>query len=184
MKKRFLIVDTETTGLSPRLHQVLTVGLLLVEFGEESYDIVDERHIFVEYTGTTVDPRAMSIHGIDLKEHNLMAVSESEACRRILHFLETHGFSFDSVVGHNICFDFGFLRKMFERNDCDFCLDEEYIDTMYFWRRLQGQGKVPDFMRSRLRDLAEYFKLDYERAHDALEDCKITAEVFWRMNLL
>ncbi len=173
---RCLFLDCETTGLSPSRHQVLTIGLLLVDFSN-GFEVVNEEYIFVKHDSYDVSSVALKVNGIDLDLHE--GVSPDEACVRILEFLREN--EFDKVVGHNIGFDFGFLRKLFFEYGFKFDLDRDYSDTMFLWRGLQADGLIPRNYRARLKDIAEYFEVDYSSAHDALADCYITASVFERM---
>lgn len=177
---RCLILDCETTGLNPNFNQVLTIGLLLVDFSEGGFEVVDEKHIFVKHENYDFSSAALSVNGIDLESHD--GVAPDEAVVQVLEFLKDK--KIDKVVGHNVGFDFGFLRKLFFDSGFDFELDREYLDTMFVWRTLQREGKVPGFYRSRLKDLAGFFEVDYSSAHDALADCYITASVLGKMLVL
>lgn len=176
-----LVIDTETTGLSPRFNKTLTVGMLLVDVEKDFLKILKENHIFVKHDNYNISSGAMKVNGIDLVEHDKVAITPPKACNKINDFVDKNGLFQTMIVGHNFCFDRGFLTSLFEQGKMNSNLHDEHEDTRFIWKRLQNQGKIPCDLRARLGDIATYFNIDYTKAHDALADCKITAEVYHRM---
>jgi DNA polymerase III alpha subunit (gram-positive type) len=78
-------------------------------------------------------------------------------------------------------FDIRFLRELYRKAEEEFSLNLEVIDTRELWIRLRNRGRVPSHLKGSLRVVAEYFEIDYENAHDALIDCQITAQVFYKI---
>ena len=181
-----LVIDTETTGLSPRFHKTLTVGMLLIDVENGFLDILDSNHIFVRHEHYNPTPEAMAISKIDLEKHHKIAIPPTKACTQINHFIERNGLHDTTLVGHNYQFDKGFLGALFNQGDTISKLHWRYDDTMWLWRNLQKAGSVPSDLRANLQTLADFFKIDYTRAHDALADCHITAKkrFFSNHNLL
>lgn len=67
---------------------------------------------------------------------------------------------------------------LFDQGEQNHKFHHETEDTMFIWRKLQNQGKIPSQMDSKLGTVAGHFGIDYEKAHDALADCHITAQVY------
>lgn len=176
-----LIIDTETTGLSPNFNKTLTVGLLLINLEKQNLKIVDEAHIFVKHERYNSNTEAMKINKIDIEKHNLYAVPPSKACKQINSFIEKNSLHEIPIVGHNIHFDRGFLRALFKQGETESLICEECEDTIKIWRELQKQEIIPSHLRATLGHLAEYFDIDYEKSHDALADCYITAKAYHKM---
>lgn len=176
-----LVIDTETTGLSPRFNKTLTVGLLLIDVQKTHLNILDKNHIFIKHNNYNSTKEAMKVNKINLEEHNLHAIPPGKACKKINSFLDKNELHQTTLVGHNFHFDRGFLNALFEQGETSqkFCHEQE--DTMQIWRKLQTKRIVPSHLRANLGTLAEYFNIDYEKAHDALADCQITAKVYWEM---
>jgi len=172
-----LIVDTETTGLSPRFHKTLTVGLLLVDIEKDYLDILDSDHIFIKHNNYNTSKKAMAINKIDLEKHNLHAVPPAKACDQINNFIEKNVLHETPLVGHNIAFDKSFLNSLFDQGETSHKFHHQSEDTMWMWRNLQRKNLVPDG-RSDLQTVANFFRIDYPKAHDALADCEITARVY------
>jgi len=172
-----LVIDTETTGLSPNINKTLTVGLLLIDVEKDFLDILDSNHIFVKHDKYNATKGAMSINKIDLIQHNQIAVEPAKACNQINSFIKKHVLHETPLVGHNIAFDRGFLNALFDQGETLHKFHHEHEDTMWMWRNLQKRNVVP-YGRANLQTVAGHFGIDYERAHDALADCEITAQVY------
>ena len=176
-----LVMDTETTGLSPRFNKTLTVGMLLVDVEKDFLKIIDENHIFVKHDTYSSNPSAMKVNGINLLEHDKIAVQPKTACNQINSFVEIHCLRNTNLVGHNFHFDRGFLNALFDQGESISKLSSEHEDTMRIWRNLKKEDKIPRDLRSNLGTIADYFDIDYTKAHDALADCHITARVYHQL---
>ena len=176
-----LVIDTETTGLSHRFNKTLTVGMLLVDVEKDHLDILNSNHIFIKHDKGSVSSGAMKVNGINLAEHNKIAIEEDEACEEVNKFIDKNKLHDTTLLGHNFHFDKGFLGALFQRVGTPPLLHHSHEDTMYIWRRLKQNGTIPFELRSNLGTIAEYFDIDYKKAHDALADCKITAKVYQKM---
>ena len=113
-----LVIDTETTGLSPRFHKTLTVGLLLIDVEKSHLNILDQNHIFIKHNHYNASKGAMSVNKIDLIQHNQIAVPPQKACNQINNFIEKNILHETPLVGHNIQFDRGFLNSLFDQATC------------------------------------------------------------------
>lgn len=60
-------------------------------------------------------------------------------------------------------------------NFLDFKFNNDFIDTLRISRRA-----LPDLKHHRLKDLNQYFELDFGRLHRAMADCHVTKSVFDR----
>lgn len=176
-----LIIDTETTGLSPRFNKTLTVGLLLIDTSSPELEVIDSAHVFVKHDRYNSNAQAMKVNKIDIEAHNKYAVHPQEACEQINTFIENNGAHQIPIIGHNIGFDKGFLRALFEQGETESLISEESDDTMRIWRNLQKEEIIPSHLRATLGHLATHFDIDYTKAHDALADCHITAQVYHKM---
>jgi DNA polymerase III epsilon subunit-like protein len=177
-----LVIDTETTGLSPRLNKTLTVGMLLIDVDQDFLEILNSNHLFIKHKNYNVDPEALKINKINLEEHNQIAVEPKIACRQINNFIGKNKLNKTIVLGHNVNFDRGFVRELFHQENLIPKLHTSQIDTMHLWNNLKKRGIVPGKMQSNLQTLADFFKIDRTKSHDALADCNITAKVY--QNLL
>lgn len=175
------MIDTETTGLSPRFNKVLTVGMLLVDIEKDFLKILDSNHFLVKHDCYNANPDALKINGINLEKHHKIAEPPKKVCEKINKFIDEKSLHKTKIVGHNFHFDKGFLNCLFNQGKSIPKFHSEHEDTMYLWRNLQKSGSVPFHLRSNLQTLAEFFRIDYTKAHDALADCEITARVYHKM---
>jgi DNA polymerase III alpha subunit (gram-positive type) len=176
-----LIIDTETTGLSPTFNKTLTVGLLLVDVEKTHLNILDQNHIFVKHNNYNSSKEAMKVNKIDIEQHNLHAVHPQKACNQINTFIQKNSIHQTPLVGHNIHFDKRFLSALFNQGETNSLFHTESEDTLSIWRNLQKQNIVPPHLRGKLGHIADHFDIDYRNAHDALADCHITAQVYHEM---
>lgn len=176
-----LVIDSETTGLSPRRHQMLTLGLSLIDVDKEKLKFIEEKHILFKYEEYRISKAAMLVNGIDLEKHHKIALPVNQAIEEINGFILKNKLFDTTILGHNLQFDNKFICSLFENQGLQnpFCKRKE--DTMYIWRNLKRKGIIETNQNSKLGTLANYFKIDYSNAHDALEDCKITAKVYHEM---
>lgn len=84
----------------------------------------------------------------------------------------------DLIVGHNVGFDYGFISDAV-RKHAGKAFENLTADTLRLSRIL-----LPQLSRHRLQDLAEYYGMDYSKAHRAVEDCAMTAQAFENMRSL
>ena len=176
-----LVIDTETTGLSPRFNKTLTVGLLLADIKKTHVEILDQSHIFIKHNRYNANAQALWVNKIDLKQHDIHAVPPCTACNQINTFIEDNSLQETPLLGHNIAFDKGFLSSLFDQGETLSKFHHESFDTMHTWRSLRREGVVPSDLKATLGTIANFFDIDYTKAHDALADCKITAQVYHKM---
>ena len=178
---RYLVIDCETTGLSHDNNKVLTVGMLNAEITKRKIKVIDESHIKVKHDDYNPNRFAMMFNKINLTEHHKVAIYPKLSCKKINNFIKDQELEKAPVLGHNLRFDFRFLGALQHQGKTEFKMSWNPTDTMMIWRELKAQGKIPLHFKSSLRVLSEYFNVCYDCAHDAVEDCKITAEVYHRI---
>ncbi len=159
-----VVVDVETTGLSPRSHDIIEIGAVKI-VGRR---IVDRFHRMVRPEGplsqTTI--KITGIQANDLKDAPL----PKEVVAEFLAFAQ------DSVLSaHNARFDYGFIRAAMHRHlgrDVHFPV----IDTLSLART-----RVPGLKSYGLSALTAHFKVSLVQHHRALADAEATAEVLLKL---
>jgi DNA polymerase-3 subunit epsilon len=157
----FVVVDLETTGLSPGRAAICEIGAVRVR----------ELELDGEFE-TLVDPRAPLPAAVaaltGLNERDLRSAPPAAAAVR--RFL---AFAGDAVVvAHNARFDVGFLDREVERLSGR-RLAGPVVDTVSLARRLLA-GRVS---RVGLASLAHFFGTSVRPCHRALPDAQATAEI-------
>ena len=164
---REVVLDTETTGLSPE------AGDRIVEIG----CVVLENHIptgeeFQRYLnpGRLVGAEAAEIHGLSdafLSQQPLFG----DVVEDFLSFI-----GMESLVIHNVSFDMGFLNEELRRLSRD-PLPNKVVDTLEHARRVfPGQ-------RNSLEALCRRLQIDMRsrEKHGALIDARLLAQVYLRL---
>lgn len=157
----FVVVDLETTGLSPGRSGICEIGAVRLEALEASgrfSTLVDPRRPLPPVVGALTGLRDAQLRG---------APRASVAVRDFL------AFAGDAVlVAHNARFDVGFLDREVERLTGR-RLAATVIDTVPLARRLLA-GRIA---RVGLASLAHFFGTSAQPCHRALPDAEATAEI-------
>jgi DNA polymerase III epsilon subunit family exonuclease len=161
----FVVVDVETTGLTPARAALCEIGAVHVdglEIGGTFETLVAP--------GRPLPPAIASLTG--LEDHDLRRAPKPEiAVRRLLRFSRERVF-----VGHNARFDLAFLDREVEQLTGR-RLGGPVVDTAALARRLLV-GRAP---RVGLASLAHFFGTSVQPCHRALPDAQATAEVLVRL---
>lgn len=177
MKRTF--VDIETTGLDCTKHNILSVGIAIVNVEKDNLEFIDKIEIPVVYENYCVDEKALQINKINLETHT--GKTPLEAVDTIIEFLTKNEMMNKPICGHNINFDIGFLKKLFS-SDKTYTYPFHYhkIDVMSILFYLQDKGSMPTNVRT-LKALCNHFKITREKEHSALEDAMSSARTYYRL---
>lgn len=157
---RYVIGDSETTGLGP---QAKAVELAWLEV-DEDFNILSEFSSLID-PGIPIEPGAMAIHGITAE-----MVSTVPTLEELLSEVLPGPFSGSTtLIAHNVKFDRRFFEPIFqiEKTFCSLAL---------------ARFVFPEMPNHKLGTIKEYFKLEGGEAHRALGDVK-TVHQFLKMAL-
>lgn len=166
---RFVVVDTETTGLDPRRDRVITIGAIAVRGGEILLDDSFEVMLKVAYNLSSV-----TVHGITRDEAS-SGMDEPEALGLFLAYLGD-----GVIVGHHIGHDIEVLNCACERQ-FNLTLRNQSLDTMDLALRLQDAGAFSNRRMAAgfsLDALCDMFGVVPHDRHTAGGDAFLTATVF------
>lgn len=185
-----LFIDVETGGIDPNIHSLLTVGLVVAD-GEK---IVDRLELGIKHKTFNVTQEAMKVNNIDLKD---LTTSPEDSFLIIDAFLKRNFDRKINIGGHNIGFDISFFKPFYEsvreylkslNPNIDIPtwnqrFDYHYVDTSIIATYLKECGKLKVSSVS-LGKLIEYFNLQAESRHTAMEDAMMSALVYHRLKKL
>lgn len=157
----YVLVDIETTGLSPVYDEIIEIGAIKVKDNK-----LAEQYNQLIKIDKSLSPFITNLTGITdemLKGGKLPQTVLEE----FVNFVGDN-----VIIGHNVNFDLGFLCNKCKKY-LNYNLTNDYIDTLYLARRL-----VPDSINYKLGTLAKLFNISYEGAHRGLKDVEITYEVY------
>ena len=168
MAKKFIILDTETTGLEVHQgHRIIEIGAVLLNDRKKS-----EEH-FHTYLNPSrlIDVEASKVHGI-MNEDLLDKPYFEEVAEEFLEFIDG-----STLVIHNAAFDVGFLNHELKLASSKYPMLEdicEIEDSLAL-----AKDKFPG-QRNSLDALASRFDISgYDRTfHGALLDANILADVY------
>lgn len=171
-----LVVDIETTGTNPFVHDALAVALVPVN------EKLPSIQVFVEHKKLSWSAFARSNFQKFEDQWRSEAIPADEACSKIENYiLNILGRNQITLIGHNIGFDFAFLRKIAFQGSRDQLanISHRMIDTHTLLSLLAIEGKIPSSARTSDAALA-YFKIntDTEKRHTALYDATVTRKLF------
>jgi DNA polymerase III epsilon subunit family exonuclease len=160
----FVVVDLETTGLTPSTARICEIGAVRIR----ELELDDEFELLVD-PGVPIGPAISALTGLrdgDLRGQPHPAI----AVRRFLEFAG------DAVlVAHNARFDLAFLDRETERLT-GARLAGPVVDTVGLARRLLA-GRT----RAGLASLSHFFGTSARPCHRALPDAQATAEILLRL---
>jgi len=157
-----LIVDVETTGLSPTKNSLIEIGAILFSVKHKKM-----LQCFSTLLPCDINP-VENINNIPasltLERYNI---------ETSIKMLDNMAFYADALVAHNAPFDKGFLENINELKHAD-----SYFNKRP-WICTKSDFKWPSRpSRLRLVDVCESLKVPYVNAHRALRDCELIAECF------
>ncbi|HYE76099.1 MAG TPA: exonuclease domain-containing protein [Blastocatellia bacterium] len=168
---RFIVLDSETTGLDPRCDRLITIGAVAVKDHQIILADSFEAMLKIAYNSSSV-----TVHGIT-REETREGLDEAEALEMFLPYLQD-----GVIVGHHILHDVETLNAACERN-FGVTLCNRYIDTMDLTLHLQKDGAFADaeIKGFSLDALCQLFEVEPHDRHTAGGDAFITALIFLRL---
>jgi DNA polymerase III subunit epsilon len=169
---RFVVLDSETTGLNPRTDRLITIGAVAVRAGEILLDDAFEALIQVRQNTT-----AVTVHGVT-RDETRAGIEEPEALERFLDYLQD-----GVIVGHHIGHDIATFDAGYERHWGARLLNRS-MDTMDLTLHLEQDGAFagrPAIRRFTLDALCEMFGVIPHDRHTAGGDAFLTAQVLLRL---
>lgn len=163
---RFVVFDTETTGLEITNDRILSIGAISVL--NNSIDVADSFEIYLkqdEFKAETVE-----IHGI-LKEGKLTKLSEAEAMELFINYIGN-----SVLVAHHTAFDIEMINAALKRLKLP-KLKNKTIDTGILYKKMEGK-KDSHF---NLDVLCKEFNIPKHDRHTAAGDAYITALLFLKI---
>jgi DNA polymerase III epsilon subunit-like protein len=184
-----LIIDTETTGLSPFKNGLIQLAAVSIN---DKFEIVDT---FCEDVCPT-EPYEVTQQSLEITNFTLgrirQGLSYSELCQKFHKFLfKNYGNQQVVPVGQFYAFDHAFLQMVFSKagewgEKCDTYFTNHFIDTKVIgeFLNLQAESRgrevpFPVLSLSKEGGYKDRFGLDRSKyqAHDALDDVRATLDV-------
>ncbi len=176
-----IIVDTETTGVDPDKHSLLSIGA--VDFSDPSRRFYGECRIF---DGALVSKEALAINGFD--ETSIRDMCKMTDGELVAQFAAWAAQSTDTTfAGENPSFDRDFMKKTANRYGLNWSFAHRTVDLHSIaYAALMREGKAIPMKNGHTgQDLKATLALvgiqDTRTTHNALEDALLEAEAFSRL---
>ncbi|MDO4261269.1 MAG: exonuclease domain-containing protein [Eubacteriales bacterium] len=163
MIRDYIALDVETTGLNPGRDKVLEIGAVRVRDGVEA-----ETFQTLIDAGTPVPERIQELTGIT-DEMRRMGRRPEQVYPEFVEFCGDL-----PVLGHNVQFDFGFLKQGAVNQGLTF--EKEALDTLKIARRV-----LPDLPSRTLAAMCAHYQVDPGSSHRALDDARSAHRVLWKL---
>ena len=156
----YVVVDVETTGLSPSFDKIIEIGAIKVENGN-----VTGRFCSLINPRCEISKKITDLTGIT-NEMVLNAPYIENVISDFEQFAANH-----YLVGHNVSFDFNFLAQAYARY-LNKNLNNDRIDTLRLSRTA-----LPELKNHKLVTLCNHLHIT-QKAHRAEGDCLATFQLF------
>ncbi len=170
MENKYIVLDTETTGLNAAEDEILQVSII----DNEGAVLFDS---YIKPTQHTEWAEAERIHHITPE-----MVADAPTIAEVMPEINDILNRYDKIVGYNLKFDKAFL----ENNGAEF-LSTEYADVMKMFAPIYGEwnDQRGSYKWQKLTIAADYYGYDWsshENAHNSLGDCFATLHVYKEIN--
>lgn len=156
----YVVIDLEMTGLHPKQDAVLEVGAVRVK-GKKIADTLN----FLVNPKRIVTKEVEELTGITQQMAD-SGVAPSEALHELMSFMGN-----DILVGHNIIYDYSFLKQIAANERIAF--EKEAVDTLTLARKFLA---VPE--KKSLDSLCDYYGFHRENCHRAFDDAMATMQLY------
>ena len=169
---RFIVFDTETTGIDYRSDRMLCIGALELIGNQinlaNSFEVYVSQNLFSE--------EAVAIHGILRGTRKHEKLTEEEAVMRFLNFIGNA-----VLVGHHVGFDIGIINYALKRLGAP-KLKNKAVDTGVLYKRTVHLVNItnPNKIYS-LDELCEELNISRTDRHKAIGDAYITTVAFLKI---
>jgi len=164
---RFVVFDTETTGLDTKNDRILSIGCIAIE--DLKIKVSDQLELYLKQDKFNAD--TVKIHGL-LKEGKFIKVEETEAIKFFLEYVKNA-----VLVAHHAAFDVAMINAALLRLDLP-KLKNRVLDTGHLFQKTKIDTSKTHFS---LDELSNRFKIPLHDRHTASGDAYITALLFLKL---
>lgn len=167
----YVCLDCETTGLSPRKDEILSIGAVRIK--NNKVIMRETFNIFVK-PSKNISSESIKIHQIrpvDLEN----AVSPKEAIYKILNFIGP-----SPIVGYYIKFDIAMISK-YTKKYLGITLPNESIEVSSMFFKSKKKTSEYEFIDLKFDTIMKELNIPTLGKHDALNDAIMTSMMFLKL---
>jgi DNA polymerase III epsilon subunit-like protein len=176
---KILYLDTETTGLDPKKNDIIQIGGIY----EKDGIVIEEFDIKMQpLSYDNIEPKALETNGFTIEQIRTFPTQKEGYDAFVKKIQGYEGKDKFSLVGQNCRYDIDMTIELFNKNGRKglfFGLIDltHYFDVMSICKALKHMGYI-DVPKCNLEELAKYFGVVNNKAHDALEDVRVTKAIY------
>ena len=175
--KRLVIMDTETSSLSPDNGEILELGAVVLTRPEGEERFTEQEDISVLIKNDNPIPwNITQINHIDDKMCEKDGISKKEFYELLTTMF---GHKDTLIIAYNTPFDMKFIKAFMKKMNNEYVINNDTLDLLEI-----AKDRTHTFRGNKLCDmLVRYEITDEENSHRALDDCKATLKVmraFWK----
>ncbi len=181
MSNRLLFIDTETGGLDPQKHSLLSIGVVVWDAIEGEL-FSDEYYIYSEIYNVT--KTAARLNHFDERRQQDYALDPEAVIEKLKIIKEQYFREYPSVplAGHNVAFDIQFIKKMFSSCGRSFerLFSHRSVDTYSIIKYLSDCKLISEKINSSAKAF-KYFGIPVNGRHTALGDARATMQLYAKL---
>lgn len=163
----FICVDLETTGFSPQKDEIISIAGIKVKDGKVASTFYKNVQPVRPIPPSVEQLTGLSYEDLAFEDPIEIVLPE------FFRWCENY-----DLLGHNLTFDYNFLKAHGERVGCDFSIGK----TRMGYCTLKLARKNLNLESNKLKDLCIYYNINTDlNFHNAMTDAKATMRVFYRL---
>lgn len=181
MGNRLLFIDTETGGINPQKHSLLSLGVVVWD-SEKGGIFKNEYFIYSEHYSVTAS--AAKINHFNEAIHNGKARDPRQVIDELWQIKESYFTNYASIplAGHNIAFDSQFLKHFFLSNGRSYekLFSHRLVDTYSIIKFLVDCSLLPVHVNSSASAF-KHFGIQVVDRHSAIGDAFATMQLYVKL---
>lgn len=179
-------IDCETTGLDPDHHEIIEIAFLPLDFNLQPRRDVPFFEILIRPDNVdNIDWDAFKISKQNFNDLLTRGLDKYDAADLFVDWWSKLKLAYNKRImplAHNWAFDMQFIKKWLGPKTFHYHIDGRYRDTMNACQFLNDisdkKAEQTPFPKVNLTYVAQTLKIPHTRAHTAMGDCLVTAEVY------
>lgn len=189
------VIDVETTGLQAGYHEIIQIAIVMLDSNfDVRTDVMPFQLKLKPDHPERVAKQAMRVNGLNLEDLMAKGIPQVEAVDLFIQWYESldipynkSGYNQCKIIplGQNYAFDKGFIQSWLGLETYDRYFHYHHRDTMIAAHFVNDcyamKAEDVPFAKTNLKWLCKKLNITNARAHDALQDCIATAQVYKRL---